>query len=240
MTLAHNVALAVLLAQHTTEQAAIEIQAELIVIRNAPKAESGKAKKANTYMGEKAPICKPNSAPATPGLLLPEVGTLDAAGFMQAMHKAGMRETLVDYKGQQVKRMVRQPQEVRNDEIKAIAAYIGYDSRQEFAGQHLAASNKANAALNPAKALRNFTTLNEERGALRSVAGYCAGMPDHQARTLQNLLAREKEAADALIQHGKDAADKSRTLAERTLSTGLGEAEGERLIHIREDIRLNS
>ena len=240
MTLAHNVALVALLSQNESEQAAIETKVEPIVIRNAPKSDSGKARKGSKSFGEKAPICKPNANPGTPGLTLPETGTLDAAGFMKALHSAGMRETLVDYKGEQVKRMVRQPQEVRNDEIKAIAAYIGYNPREEFAGQHLAASNKANAELNPAKALRNFTTRNEERGALRSVAVYCSGLPDHKARALQNLLAREKEAVDAMIQHGKDADDQTRTLAERTLSTGLAEAERERLIHIREDIKLNS
>lgn len=240
MTLAHNVALIALLSQHETEQAAIQTKVEPIVIRNAPKSDNGKGSKGKSSMGEKAPICKPNTAPATPGLTLPEVGTLDAAGFMKALHKAGMRETTVEFKGEMVKRMVRQPSEIRNDEIMAIAAFIGYNSREEFAGQHLAASNKANAELNPAKALRNFTTRTEERGALRSVAGYCSGLPDHKARALQNLLAREKEAVDAMIAHDKDAEDKTRTLAERTLSTGLAEAEGERLIHIREDIKLNS
>lgn len=240
MTLAHNVALVALLSQNESEQTAIGPKVETIVIRNAPKSEGSKASKGKSGMGDKAPICKPNANPGTPGLTLPETGTLDAAGFMKALHSAGMRETLVDYKGQQVKRMVRQPLEVRNDEIRAIAGYIGYNPREEFAGQHLTASNKANAELNPAKALRNFTTRTEERGALRSVAGYCSGLPDHKARALQNLLAREKEAVDAAIQHDKDAVNPIRTLAERTLSTGLAEAERERLIHIREDIKLNS
>ena len=39
MTLAHNVALVALLAQHETEQAAIQTKVEPIVIRNAPKAD---------------------------------------------------------------------------------------------------------------------------------------------------------------------------------------------------------
>lgn len=228
---AHDTALAFLLASNVQEQAAAFREKTTVVkvsVTMAP--ESRKVKLAKN---EAAPIRETSKVP---GMVMPDRGTLNAKDFLLAMRNAGTRVT------PEGKRYVDQ-REIRNDQIKAIHAffyhetregkvYVGYDPRGEFGSQDTAARALAQRELRgPSK-----PTTTPHTAPSRTLGGYVAGMPDHKARTLANLQGREVAAVDAMLAHEKDAADMSRSEYERTLSQGLADAERERLSHIRADI----
>lgn len=159
---------------------------------------------------EAAPIPQPvKAAGMTLGLSLPAVGTLDARAFIVAMRRTTDR----------------------NEQIKAIAAYVGYDPKGNFGSQESAARTKAQRELNPTP----ITGLSraEVRAASRSMTGFVAGLPDNLQRKLADLKAREVAAVDAMLAHQKDAKDPNRSDDERLLSSGLAEVERERLREIR-------
>ncbi len=159
---------------------------QTVVGRNLPKPER-KSKVAKSA----APIHDPNAGKSmTPGISLPERNTLDAKGFLQAMRDAGKR---VSAEG----KPVFQPNEVRNDQIKAIHAYCGYDNRLNFGSQDQAARAKAMRELRGVQV--TGPSREEQRNAARSVAGFVAGMPKPSQRILLNLQARERAAAEAMI-----------------------------------------
>ena len=228
---AHDTALAFLLASNVQEQAAAcreKLTVVSVKVTMAPKASKVKLAK-----NEAAPIREKS---ATPGMVMPDRGTLGARDFLLAMRNAGTRVT------PEGKRYIDQ-REVRNDQIKAIHSfmyqetpagkvYIGYDPKGSFGSQDTAARALAQRELRgPSK-----TTTSEHTAPSRTFGGYVAGMPDHKARTLANLQGREVAAVDAMLAHEKDAHDMSRSEYERTLSAGLADAERERLTHIRADI----
>lgn len=120
------------------------------------------------------------------GIVLPERNSLDAQGFLLAMRNAGKRP---NDKGA----LVLHPNEVRNDQIKAIHAYCGYDNRRDFGSQDMAARAKAQ------RELRGSPKVQETVAPSRSVAGYVAGMPQPSHRILLDLQARERCLAEAMI-----------------------------------------
>ncbi len=157
------------------------------VVRNAPQSESKRAKASKSA----APIHNPNAGKSmTPGITLPERNTLDAKGFLLAMRNAGKRP---NDKGL----MVVHPNEVRNDQIKAIHAYCGYDNRGDFGSQDQAARAKAQRELRGEKFAG--PSREEQRAASRSVAGFVAGMPKPQQRIVLDLQARAVSLTDAML-----------------------------------------
>lgn len=132
-----------------------------------------------------APIHKPGPA----GITMPERNSLDAKGFLLAMRNAGKRP---NDKGI----MALQANEVRNDQIKAIHAYIGYDNRRDFGSQEMAARAQAQRELRGAP---KTGKVQEKVAPSRSVAGYVAGMPQPSHRLLLDLQARERCLAEAMI-----------------------------------------
>ncbi len=171
-------------ADPTTSPDFVEEEPTVVqVVRNAPaKEKRSKASK------ETAPIHNPNAGKSmTPGISLPERNTLGAHDFLIAMRNAGKRR---NDKGV----MVVHPNEVRNDQIKAIHAYCGYDNRRDFGSQDVEARAKAQ------RELRGAPKVVETTAPSRSVAGYVAGMPQPSQRILLNLQARERAAAEAMIE----------------------------------------
>ncbi len=161
-----------------------------------------------------APIPQPVKANVmTPGITLPATGTLDARAFIVAMRKATDR----------------------NEQIKCIAAFVGYDAKGDFGSQEVAARAKAQRELSGAPI--QGPTRAEVKAASRSMTGFVAGMPDNIQRKLADLQAREVAAVDAMLQHQKDAKDPSRSEDERLLSSGLAEVERARLREIRGHIK---
>lgn len=226
---AHDTALAFLLASNVQEQAAA--CREKLTVVSVKVTMAPKPSKVTHAKNEAAPIREKSG---TPGMVMPDRGTLNAKDFLLAMRNAGTRVT------PEGKRYIDQ-REVRNDQIKAIHAfmyqetkagkvYVGYDPKGEFGSQDTAARALAQ------RELRGAPRVSAETAPSRTFGGYVAGMPDHKARTLANLQGREVAAVDAMLAHEKDAADMSRSEYERTLSQGLADAERERLSHIRRDI----
>lgn len=140
---------------------------------------------------------------ASPRLAFPvePQGTIDAKGFVLAMRSAGTRYTENGIPFTLEK-------EVLNDKIRAIAAFTGYQAQgprvvddagnvhehdvPTFGAQELRANMTAQRALDT----RPIQTV-EKRAMGR---GYVAGMPDHEARRMRDLIARERLAADTICE----------------------------------------
>ena len=142
---------------------------------------------------------------------LPAKGSLDAKGFILATRKAKTRDEI----------------------IVAIAGFVGYDNRRDFGSQEMEAKLAAQRAMRPTP----VTSVPYQRTTVPSAAGYVAGMPDHQRRTLNDLLGREQLAAEKMAEHQKLARDEKLPLAERALNDGLAQVEKARLQQIREDLK---
>lgn len=224
MSLAHDSALAFLLSQHCNEQASHEAsKIEVVVVRNAEPKSKKSASKSGSKGEQSAPI---HDGPKVFGVTMPERNTLDATSFLSACKTAGRR---INDKGIPF----TDPKEVRNDLIKAIHAYIGYDNRRDFGSQDIEARSQAQREL---RGVAPGPTRDEKRAASRTVGGFVAGLPDHKVRALANLRAREVAAVEAMIEHDKGASDAKRSTADRLLSQGLADVERDRIAHIRADI----
>jgi hypothetical protein len=171
----------------------VEVEPVQIVIgRNMPS-----KKEAKLVASKKGAVAAPiHDKPAVFGVTMPDRNTLDAKGFLQAMLGAGRR---LNDNG------VRwtDPREVRNDQIQAIHAFIGYDPYQSFGSQEVAARAKASRDLS-SKPIVLGPSREEQRAASRSAAGFVAGLPIPSQRILANLKAREQAASDAMIDATSD------------------------------------
>lgn len=159
------------------------------------RSESPKVRKSKPAKNEAAPIHQKSS---TPGMAMPDRGTLDAKGFLLAMRNAGKRVN------QETSAVFVDPREIRNDQIKAIHAfmyqetrqgrvYIGYDPKGEFGSQDQAARALAQ------RELRGPVKVSEVVKPSLSAAGYVAGMPEPSQKLLANLRAREQAACAAML-----------------------------------------
>jgi len=206
-------------------------QAERVIGRNLHLVPNTEHPKTGQALGKvkryKAPLPTNHRKLTSLSLVIPPVGTYDARGFMVAMRSAGKRtsETGATY---------TDASQIRNDEIKAIAGYCGYDSRLSHGSQDQAARAKAAREIKGQPVTGMVRA--EQRAMARSLQGFVAGCPDHVARQIGNLEARERAAAEAMIQHNHDAADVDRTAEERVINMQLAAVEGERLAQIRADL----
>jgi hypothetical protein len=191
-----------LLSQHAAEQAqrASEVTETVIGFSNGPKPRKASAKQEHSSCGaaslpakqeatngssaahvetavEASQASDNNRNPAPPPVSdpLPQAGTLTPQAFIVAMRRAKSRE----------------------EQIKAIAGYVGYDSRQLFGAQETMARMQANRAISGHKLV--IRTPTETHNAYRSVQGYCHGMPDHDAKRLADLKAREVETVESMV-----------------------------------------
>jgi hypothetical protein len=220
---AHAVALAYLMSQNTEEQSEIRLPSitthGMIV---------GKASSSSPVL-QPAPIA---SATAP-------VVRLDARSFLIAIRDAGRRlfPEVISEKGAVRKPgFYTDPTKVREDQVKAIHAYVGYDTTADFGPQEMNARAKANRELT-GKAFGG-PTLAETKLAHKTAKGYVKGLPQTFEAKRDDLLAREKLAVETMILHETQAQDMTRSMAERELSCGLADFEAEKLTAIRTDLRL--
>jgi hypothetical protein len=198
-------ALSLLFAQHATEQSALDRAAAA-----APKVTLSRAPNPSPKIKAKK-IVQAEHKPGIPGLALPMRGTLDASAYMAAVKVAGRRMGEVDpISG--VSLPYTDQGEVRNDLIKAIAAYIGFDPKGNFGAQDAAARAQAMRDLQIVKVTAGDR--KAKASAARSLAGYVAGMPDRSAVALANLQAQHAVTVEA-IAHFVQADDKVREAVER-------------------------
>lgn len=171
------------------------IQGETITVRliSDKPAKPIKAPREPKVAKVKAPKGKTSTATAKVDPTLPIVGTIDAVGFSMQIASAGKRLverevkgiklTLPSYMGDIVR---------RDDEILAIAAFVGYDRRQPHGTQLDNARSRARFAICPE------LPIGYHRGTRPTLDGFISGMPDGARKVVLDLLAREKFAADGI------------------------------------------
>jgi len=131
---------------------------------------------------------------------MPERNTLDAKGFLIACRDAGKRgfEKVNEVTGE-VHVVVKVDQtKVRDDIIKAIHAYCGYDMSRDFGSQDTAARAQASREAS-GKVIVVGPSREEVKAANRSLTGFIHGMPLPAQKLLANLRAREQATAEAMI-----------------------------------------
>lgn len=177
------------------------------VTEDAPKASAPKAPKAPKV--ERAPKASGSSdntvSVKATVKVIGTVGTLDATAFTLAMRNAGKRPNA---KGV----MITDPSKVKEDEVKAIGDFIGYDVRLPH-GENLF---RANMAAKRSSSDNAGPTRSEVRRAQASITGFVAGMPDWRQRQIQDLKAREKLVVTSIEGHFQQE-QKAKTQEERHL-----------------------
>jgi hypothetical protein len=183
-------------------------------------------------------------APSKPGISLhvrtEPKGSLDSRSFALAMQNAGKRR---DDEGN----LYCDKREVRDDKIRAIAAYVGFvplparlydengktpiQTERSFAEQEMLASMQAHRELNP----RPIGATPPRRIPLH-VKGYVAGMPNDMRRKVLDLKGREQLAADAEAEHVKLASEATHEQI-REEHEALALLEKERREQIQADLR---
>jgi hypothetical protein len=83
----------------------------------------------------------------------------------------------------------------------AIDQFIGYDHAGNFGAQDTRARMVAQTTIKPVSTA--VPTKEEQLSAARSLAGFVHGLPDHLARTLDNLRGQAEKAAEAMIEAEK-------------------------------------
>lgn len=223
------------LAKHYEQPEQPEVSAE--VVRQI--AESGK--KPMRKLRDASPS---KLKPAKPGFTLHVAtdpkGTLDDRSFALAMRDAGKRR---DDEGN----LYCDQREVRNDKIRAIAAYTGFvplparlydengktpiQTERSFGEQEMLANMRAHRELNP----RPLGVTPPRRIPL-SVKGYVAGMPNDLRRKVLDLKGREQLAADTEAEHVKLASEATHEQI-REEHEALALLERERREQIQADLR---
>lgn len=219
--------LSVITSAHIDPTTAPEINVEpevtqTVIGRNLPSKKQAKAEAARK--GEvKAPI---HQKPQVFGVVMPEKFTLDAKGFLLACRDAGKRSftTTNEVTGEVTTVIKRDETKVREDVIKAIHAYCGYDQGRDFGSQDTAARSQANREAS-GRIVTPGLDRNEVRAANRSLAGYVHGMPVPAQKLLSNLRAREQAAAEAYI----DAKTEEEKVAHKAMLTSIRTAIAELL-----------
>jgi hypothetical protein len=233
--------IASLLAQEAVSQEAASIEAT--VIRNAPKKERGTHSSKPKFEGGKAQVVKAKTGEAIFGLSLPErrpfpEGTKEPSLescklFMSEMLSAGRRVS-------DTGKRFTDEREVRNDQIKALAGFVGYETQESFATQEQAARAIAQRIISGRKA--TGPTRAEQRAAISEALDSgraivtTTGLCDHDAKRLANLQANEVALVDSICDYEKIADDQGKTISERAHAKGMASLERERLEHVRKDL----
>lgn len=143
---------------------------------------------------------------------MPEVGSLQANGFLLMMRHAKTSE----------------------EKIFAIHAYTGYDFSDTLGNQEFLALAKAKREIHPIDA--SGPSRSEQREAARSLQGWVAGMPDNHGKMARDLLKREQLCAEEMARLQSLSEDESLSQEQRELNMGLAALEEERLIAIRAEL----
>lgn len=219
MSNAHDLALAMMLASYVTEEPASKTRATVALVKSATvKASKVEAPSVPSDNGRKA-----EGMPTVSDL--PKPGTLTAEQFIAIANGANVSW---HWEENPTTRTTPRQGADRDQMIRAIAGYVGYDPTRNFGDQEVFARRKAQQEIMPH--LRPVFT----KPAM-SVAGYIAGMPDERAKRLGDLRGRERLAVDTMLEHEK-AASEATTEQDRKVQLALAQVERERLANIRKDL----
>lgn len=209
-------ALAFMMGQHTAEETARDAQrkADEVKVDVTFNPASPKPRKGSFDPNNKSHAVHvvSHSTPVA-AKVSSNVGSLEARGFLKALRDA----------------------KTRDERIFAIDCYVGYNNAQDFGSQLMAAEMQAKREMRGGPI--QVVTPKERDAAYRNKPGFVAGIPDVMGREVQNLAARETLAASELIALENKALDKTLPTDQRVLAKGLAAAEGERIEHIRKDLK---
>lgn len=216
MNAAQNIALAFLVSQSAQETAAIMPPVKVSAGKASKSGRRLIASASSNSQGEtsilaavSAPI---NSAPAPVSEPLPLPGSLTPEAFLLSVRSA----------------------KTRDQTIRAIAGFLGYNSAESFGSQEQNARMVASRLTS--KRPLSGPDRQLQRTADLSAKGFVAGLPDYLAKRLSDLQGREVVATENMLAHRKAAEDTGLSEDERTLESGLAQVECERLGAIWEDI----
>lgn len=203
---------------------------------------SAKPKKEKPIKGKKSSKSKDAAPKTVASAVLPDnmpaIGSLAADQFLISLRDCGKRtkEDTNLMTGEVTQRPIFDASFVREDTIRLIHAFCGYDAAGDFGAQELAARSKAQRDLRggviPSQYHRRGTACVSP-----SIQGYVAGNPDHLAKRKVDLEARERLSVSERLRHLKNADNAD-------FVTPVGEAapaimaalEEERLEVIRQDL----
>lgn len=118
----------------------------------------------------------------------------------------------------------------REEMIRAIAAYCGWNPALDFGTQDKNARRQAQSEVNPALGIQPV-----KASPSLTIAGLVAGMPDHRQKRHADLKGRERLAVDTIVEHEK-ASSLATTDQDRATFEALAQVERERLVQIRADL----
>ena len=220
MNTAQSLALSFLVSQSAAETAAIlppvKVSAgktpksgrRLIAASNGSTSNS--PGETSTLSAVSAPV---NTLPAPTSEPLPSAGYLSAEQFLLTVRSAKSRDQT----------------------IRAIAGFIGYNSADNFGSQEQSARMVA-ARMVSKRPIAAGPDRQMQRTADLSAKGFVSGLPDCLAKRLSDLQGREVVAAENMLAYQKASEDPSLSEDERTLENGLAQVESERLSAIRSDM----
>jgi hypothetical protein len=208
----------------------VSVPDQTVIARNI-SVKQAKALINSTSAVPASPVKEDDGSQAAPandtpilGLVLPEAGMLQARGFLMAMRSAGVRKGKLDAS---VK---------REDEIRAIAAYCGYDTSKLHGEQEQAARAKAQRDLKPIVIAPTDKAWTRTNTVDPTITGYVQGKFDAIDRRIADLRGREVTAAEALCAHRIVFMNVKLTTEERAKASLLMKLEEERIAQIRADL----
>lgn len=179
-------------------------------------------RKARTVKAEKAPQVTAHKIPLAT-IPVAAKGTLDAMGFMMALRNAGKVQRSNE---SGILMTITDPKKEKEDQIQAIAAFVGYDFGGAHGTQLDSARQRARFTLQPAKGSKVAAT----------VRGFVAGMPNGTEKAVRDLQARIRVATETMLDHEKTASKFAEDTAEYATHMALATVESERIAHMRKDL----
>lgn len=170
---------------------------------NPPETSSPTAK--TRQLRAVRPKATAKTVPALPAVKVAHIALISARDFVIAMRKAD-----------------------RNEKIKLIDQYVGYDNALDFGTQEMVALRKANNSINPP---RNAGVYSVQA----TVSGYVAGMPKRDEKAIQDLEARERLAVATMLDLQKQALECGDSVQAALLSA-KADLETERVVSIRREL----
>jgi hypothetical protein len=170
--------------------------------------KAAKVKAASHDGSHAAPI----SGKLVTSIPLPEKGTLSAHDYIVAQRKATDR----------------------NSKIRNIAAFCGFDNRQDFGSQELAATMQANRQLRGAPKALAFPVHSVQP----TIAGYVAGSRDEVAKRKEDLRGRTVYTTERMLDFQRQAREAlaAGDMTNAHYAGSMAKVEEERLSQIHSDL----
>lgn len=210
---------------------------KIVVVLPSKEAKPKKEKKGKKSAKSESAAPKTLASGVLP-INMPVVGSLNATQFLLALRDCGKRvkEDTNLVTGEVTMRPIFDGSLVREDSIKAIHAFIGYDAALNFGEQDVAARAEAQRQIRG-----NVIPAQYHRRGGASVAptvqGYIAGAPDNLAKRKADLEGRERQAVNERLRHEKNAMDPNFIAPTGEAAPAVMAAlEEERLVAIQKDL----